>query len=243
MTLVIISLVISFIITILGIVYKDKDGDTPLKAGVKQPFLKRLFINPKSRNAILILLNFLFLFITYWMIKDDSKESAQLKTAVNESKQLLQDANLKMTKQADIIVNGFADLKGQISQQGMLSGNIDRSIRSLTVGIETYTNESKELFSSLNQSLTSKSKGEFFTTPSIVSIPRGHKNSVEIDAQNFIAVVKELDNNLRVTHNGRTFVARPAVPYRYTDAQGNQKHFVYNGIVNDKYEFTLINQR
>lgn len=243
MTLVIISLAISFIITIIGIVYKDKEDETSLKPVSKQPFLKRILNNPKSRNVILILLNLLFLSITYWMVKDDSKQSAQLKSAVNESKQLLQDANVKMSKQADIIVNGFADLKGQISRQGMLTGNIDKSIRSLTVGIETYTKESKELFSSLNQSLTSNNKNDFYSTPTTISIPRGYTNAFEIDAQNFIAVIREQGNNVIITHNGRTITARPAAPHRFIDVQGNQKHFVYNGIINDKYEFTIINQR
>lgn len=238
MILLVISLILSFVITVFGIVFKDDKGVVPSGSGI----VKRIFSNTKLRNGILILLNFLFLFVSFKTVKNEMKEGDRLKSSVAESKKLLEEANVKMTKQSDLIISGFTDLKNQMQKQGVLSGNIDKRISTLALGIETYTSESQNLFSNLNQSLSTKTQREFFTSENSFYIPSGHKNTIKIDSKNFIALISD-DEEVLVQLNTRKYIAKPAVPIHFYDENRNLKYIVYNGRVENKHEFSLVTRK
>lgn len=237
MVLLLISLALSFVITVIGIYFKD--DEKVAKEGTK----KTLLANPKIRNVILILLNLVFLGVSFLMVKSDMKESDTLKVSVTETKKLLAEANDKMTKQSDVIVKGFADLKGQLSRQGVLSGGVDSRIKSLTVGIENYTNESRDLFSSLNQSLSAKTNNEFFVGSNKIEIPIGYSNTIALDTKNHLAIVGEENGVVTIRLNGLQRKLRPSeIAFFETDVKRKYKNLVYNGRVDDKVEFTITDR-
>lgn len=242
MTLVLISLGLSLIITTFGIFSNDDDKSKPEVLEDAPKGKLKLWLEKHSltkKNLLLFGLNMAALVVSFIMIQGEAKENVALKASIDDSKELLKSANSKLSNQQEQIFAGFEKLKKQIERQGNQTSAISGTLTSLTENIEAYSSSSKNLMSSLNQSLTVKDVGTKSKSIPGFSIPVGEKSALTIDSKNQIAVYSETSRYSYFILNGKRQKLYPAQELPIIDENGIERILVYNGVINEKHNFTI----
>ncbi|HLT52978.1 MAG TPA: hypothetical protein VKZ97_03785 [Flavobacteriaceae bacterium] len=240
MTLVLISLGLSLIITTFGIFSNDDDKSKPevLEDAAKSKL--KLWLEKHSltkKNLLLFGLNMAALVVSFIMIQDEAKENVALKASIDDSKELLKSANTKLNSQQEQIFAGFEKLKKQIERQGNQTSAISGTLTSLTENIGAFSSDSKDLFNSLDRTLTVKRVAP--VNKSDILIPVGQTSAVTIDSKNQIALSRELETSAYFVLNGKRYKMYPAQERLFVDENGVEQLLVYHGVKNNAHNFTI----
>ncbi len=183
---------------------------------------------------------------SFWQAANNMRENGRLKKHITTSETLQHETKEELKKSKSllevantdlqVIKTSFGELEKQLKNEGMASGHILSSVNGLSSKLDLLVNKIHTPDNGQVQTAITGSPGG----SNILKIPVGHRNAVQIDSKNQIAIPADTvdkRSRLLVNVNGSRVWFENGDKRYFRDAENKSKYLVYGGRSGNEFIF------